>query len=104
MSDRARLSGDHASSARRSRRRASATFQGPGNTAETEVHSSKTTIKPKPLTRAQKLALALKACRKLKHKHKRKACERKARKRYGPKHKRVAKKTRASRTSARKHD
>ena len=40
--------------------------------------------KAKALTRAQKLALALKACHK-KHKGaKRKACERQARHRYGP--------------------
>ena len=41
------------------------------------------TIK-KPLTRAQKLAAALKACRKDRKKSKRLACERKARKSYGP--------------------
>jgi hypothetical protein len=35
-------------------------------------------------TRAQKLAKALKACRKKKNKHKRIACERVARKKYGP--------------------
>jgi hypothetical protein len=39
--------------------------------------------KTKALTRAQKLALALKACHK-KHGAKRKACERAARKKYGP--------------------
>jgi hypothetical protein len=37
------------------------------------------------LTRAQLLAKALKSCRKNKHKHKRQACERAARKKYGPK-------------------
>jgi hypothetical protein len=37
---------------------------------------------PKPLTRAQKLAKALKACHKLKPKKRRVACERKARKAY----------------------
>jgi hypothetical protein len=35
-------------------------------------------------TRSQKLAKALKACRKKKNKHKRIACERQARKKYGP--------------------
>ena len=40
--------------------------------------------KTKSLTRAQKLALALKACHKKKHGAKRKACERQARKKYGP--------------------
>jgi hypothetical protein len=45
---------------------------------------SKTTVKPKPLTRAQKLRRALETCR-VAHrhsKHKRQACERSARKRY----------------------
>jgi hypothetical protein len=40
--------------------------------------------KTKTLTRAQKLALALKACHKQHNKAKRKACERQARKKYGP--------------------
>ncbi len=40
--------------------------------------------KTKTLTRAQKLALALKACRKQHNHAKRKACERTARKKYGP--------------------
>ena len=39
----------------------------------------------KPLTRAQKLAEALKACKKDKKKSKRLACEKRARKKYGPK-------------------
>jgi WD40-like Beta Propeller Repeat len=39
--------------------------------------------KPKPLTRAQKLAKALKACKKDKQKKKRVACEKSARKKYG---------------------
>lgn len=45
--------------------------------------------KPKPLTRAQKLRKALKACRKKDkgHKKARLACERRARKKYGPKSK-----------------
>jgi hypothetical protein len=41
--------------------------------------------KAKPPTRAQKLAKALKECRKKKSKHKRKVCERAARSKYGPK-------------------
>jgi hypothetical protein len=41
--------------------------------------------KAKALTRAQKLAKALKECRKKKSKHKRQACERAARSKYGPK-------------------
>ncbi|HEY2283801.1 MAG TPA: hypothetical protein VGH60_09670 [Solirubrobacteraceae bacterium] len=40
--------------------------------------------KTKSLTRAQKLTKALKACHKQPKGHKRKACERQARKRYGP--------------------
>ncbi len=63
----------------------SAVFQGPGNAPKSEVHSSKTTIAPKPLTRAQRLALALKVCRKIRHKSKRARCEAAARKRYAPK-------------------
>jgi DNA-binding beta-propeller fold protein YncE len=48
----------------------------------------------KPLTRAQKLAAALKACKKDKKKSKRVACERQARKKYGPiKRKSAAKKS-----------
>ncbi len=52
-------------------------------------------VKPnsKPLTRAQKLAKALKACKKDKKKSKRQACERAARKKYGPKTKQHGKKT-----------
>lgn len=40
--------------------------------------------KPKPLTRTQKLSRALKACRRDRRKSKRMACERQARRRYGP--------------------
>ncbi|HTQ68049.1 MAG TPA: hypothetical protein VMI13_05105 [Solirubrobacteraceae bacterium] len=46
--------------------------------------AAKPAVKP-PLTRAQKLAKALKACKKLKKKSKRSACEKAARKRYGAK-------------------
>jgi hypothetical protein len=42
------------------------------------------TTTPKSLTRAQKLAKALKACHKMKSKSKRAACVKQARKRYGP--------------------
>lgn len=41
--------------------------------------------KAKPLSRARKLARALKACKHLKPKHRRQACEAKARKQYGAK-------------------
>lgn len=51
---------------------------------KTEVLPAKTTKAAKP-TRAQELAKALKACRKLKRKSRRVVCERTARKRYGPK-------------------
>jgi hypothetical protein len=49
--------------------------------------SSNSTVgapKSKPLTRAQKLAAALRACRKDKKTKKREACEKEARRRYGP--------------------
>jgi NHL repeat len=60
-----------------------------GNTGKHEVLASKeeakATTKPvaKPLTRAQKLSKALKACKKLGQHKKRVACERTARKKYG---------------------
>jgi hypothetical protein len=47
------------------------------------------TTPAKPLTRAQKLAKALKACKKQKSKSKRKACDAKAKKRYKPKPKKA---------------
>jgi hypothetical protein len=64
---------------------ATSTFSGPGNALH-EVAGTKTTQKPKPkpLTRKQKLAKALKQCHKLKKKHKRHVCEATAHKRYGP--------------------
>jgi hypothetical protein len=54
-----------------------------GNVPAQQVLSSKVVVK-KPLTRAQKLALALKACKKDKQRSKRVACEKQARKKYGP--------------------
>ena len=80
---------------------ASATFSGPGNVAKQGVLPSKTPAKPKPLTRAQKLAQALKSCRKQdKHdKKKRVSCERQARKRYGAKAKAKGK-AKAKKTSS----
>jgi DNA-binding beta-propeller fold protein YncE len=56
----------------------SASFSGAGN-----LPPPAPSIK-KPLTKAQKLAKALKACRKDKQKAKRVSCERQARKKYGP--------------------
>jgi hypothetical protein len=58
---------------------ASATFTGMGN----PVSPVSGTVTPKGLTRAQKLARALKACRK-RPKRKRPACEKQARRTYGP--------------------
>jgi DNA-binding beta-propeller fold protein YncE len=75
------------SSASSSPAAATATFSGPGNVlGQVQVLGSKEAAKPtpKPLTRAQKLAKALKACRKDKQKSKRVSCEKQARKKYGP--------------------
>ncbi|HEY5287943.1 MAG TPA: hypothetical protein VIJ50_12625 [Solirubrobacteraceae bacterium] len=58
---------------------ASATFAGAGNVATPEPPAAKA----KTLTRAQKLAQALKACHKQKVKKRRATCERQARSRYG---------------------
>jgi hypothetical protein len=59
---------------------------GSGNlTARGETLAAKAVQKAKPLTRAQKLARALKLCKKDKKKKRRLACERTARKDYGPK-------------------
>ncbi len=58
----------------------SETLQGAGNPPQPLAAEH---TKPKPLTRQQKLAKALKLCRK-QPKHKRLACERQARKRYAP--------------------
>jgi hypothetical protein len=62
----------------------SATFNGAGNLAPAPVMTMNT--KTRPLTRAQKLTRTLKACKK-RPKQKRPACEKQARKRYGPIHK-----------------
>jgi hypothetical protein len=60
----------------------STTFSGPGNlTPPTPAPPAK----PKTPTRAQLLARALKACRKKHDPHKRRACEKQARKRYASK-------------------
>ncbi len=80
---------------------ASLTLSGAGNPPQHEVASSKTTSKHKPPTRAQKLAAALKSCRKLKKKRNRGACEAKARKTYktGNKKKTAKRSTSAKRDS-----
>jgi hypothetical protein len=75
-----------------------ATLPGSGNLLQ-QVHvlGEKEAVKPKPkpLTRAQKLTKALKACKKDKKKPKRLACEKQARKKYGP----IKKKTTAKKSS-----
>ena len=58
----------------------SQTFSGPGDLVPTPVAP----VKPAILTRAQKLAAALKACRKDMREKKRSVCERQARRKYGP--------------------
>lgn len=64
----------------------------PVGTAKQTVGASKTTTKPKRLTRAQKLKRALRACRK-RHGHtKRKRCEQQARKKYAQHGHKAAKK------------
>ncbi len=67
---------------------ASATFQGPGNPPPPAPAVRKEE------TKSQKLAKALKACHAKKDKHKRKACERAARRKYGAKAKAKAKRSR----------
>jgi hypothetical protein len=84
----------------------SATTSSSGNLSSApvtqQVLGTKTTTKPKPLTRAQKLAAALKSCKKKykSKKTKRAACEKQARKKYGVKstakpHKSASKSTKA---------
>ncbi len=68
---------------------ASATFSGAGNVLSPPAGSA-VKAKAKPLTRAQKLAAALRACGKKRDKGKRVACERAARKRYAVKASRKA--------------
>ncbi len=77
----------------------SGTFSGPGNAtppapAKQQVKDDKTGTKPtaKPLSRARKLANALKACKNQHSAKKRKACEAHAKKLYGSKAKKAAKK------------
>ena len=62
---------------------ASETFSGNGNLTQAPPSAPK--AKAKPLTRAQKLAKALKACHRKKPKKRRSSCERQARKKYGAK-------------------
>jgi hypothetical protein len=64
----------------------SATFSGTGNVAPAPAH-------PRALTRAEKLRRALRACHAVRPKHRRAACERRARRRYGPKSSRSRRQT-----------
>jgi hypothetical protein len=61
---------------------ASATFSGTGNLAP-PPQAAATKPRPKPLTRAQKLTRALRACRSKHKRAKRSACEKRARNTYG---------------------
>jgi hypothetical protein len=61
---------------------ASAAFSGPGSPPAAEAPLASPKSKPTPLTRAQKLAKALKACKSKHNKKKRTACEKKARNTY----------------------
>jgi hypothetical protein len=66
---------------------ASETYAGPPNPIGEGVLGTKTSTpkpKAKALNRAQKLARVLKACRKLKRRHRRTLCEKQARERYRP--------------------
>jgi hypothetical protein len=66
----------------------SATYAGPGNLVPPVVVSAAPVTRPKVVaSRAQKLAKALKVCRRDKAKKKRVACEKVARKKYGAKKK-----------------
>jgi NHL repeat len=68
---------------------------------QTQTPTDAPKTKPKPLTRAQQLAKALKTCRKTQNKHKRLACERNARKHFGPKPKAKKSARRAQRVEGR---
>jgi hypothetical protein len=57
-----------------------ASFNGEGNITQPPP----AVVKPKPLTRAQKLTAALKVCKKDKKKSKRATCEKQAKKKYAP--------------------
>jgi len=67
---------------------ASGTFSGVGNVTPS---TSGLGVKPKSLTRGQKLVQALKGCKKLRKHKQRAVCERQAHKRYGPIKKKPAK-------------
>jgi hypothetical protein len=75
----------------------SAGLFGPGNLSAPVV----AVVEPKPLTRAELLAKALKVCRVKHNKHQRAVCEAKARARYAPAHKAAKKSSRARQADAR---
>jgi DNA-binding beta-propeller fold protein YncE len=58
-------------------------FSGAGNVPPAPAAVPKSAVKAKPPTRAQKLAAALKTCRKKRARKKRQACEKQARRTYG---------------------
>jgi NHL repeat/WD40-like Beta Propeller Repeat len=62
----------------------SLTFSGPGNILGATSRSGTAVKKSAAQIRAEKLAHALKACKKVKNTRKRASCKRQARKRYGP--------------------
>jgi hypothetical protein len=62
----------------------SLTYHGPGNQPSPTPATVKSKPKAKPLTRAQKLAKALKACKRDRSKRTRNKCTQSARKRYAP--------------------
>jgi hypothetical protein len=66
---------------------------GPQGSAKTQAPgpTSRPKSEPKPLTRAQQLAKALKSCKRDKHKRKRLACEKRARREFAPKAKKTGK-------------
>ena len=76
----------------------SETFSGAGNISEAP---STPAVKVKALTRSQKLAKALAACRKDRSKHKRQACEKKAHKAYAAARSATAKRSNDDRRASR---
>jgi DNA-binding beta-propeller fold protein YncE len=80
---------------------ASVTFNGVGNFPGGGAPNPPLVPKPKSLTRAQKLANALKACKKDKRKTKRQSCEKQAKQKYGPSKTKAKKSKKASKSNRR---
>jgi hypothetical protein len=78
----------------------SVTFNGTGNFPGGR-ESNRSVAKPKPLTKTQKLAAALKACKKDRSKVKRASCEKQARAKDGPTKKKAKKSTYTNRRAPR---